>query len=146
MDCPIDTDRNLLFGVLALQADLIDSRQFIDACTLWTTRKNVPLADVLVQNGWLLPADKSHVEYLVDRKLQRHGGDAKASLAFVPDQVKRSLAALGDADIHRSLAICRGLTATPLTATVSYIPEKRQPLSPGTVACHRRSRANLAGP
>ncbi len=115
---PIDTDRNLLFGVLALQADLIDSQEFIDACTLWTTRKTVPLADVLVQQGWLLPADKSHVEYLVDRKLQRHGGDAKASLAFVPDQIKRSLAALGDADVHRSLADLPRTQDSLLTATV----------------------------
>jgi PAS domain-containing protein len=30
VDCSIDADRNLLFGVLALQADLIDSRQFIE--------------------------------------------------------------------------------------------------------------------
>ena len=76
--------------------------------------------------GWLLPTDKSHVEYLVDRKLQRHGGDAKASLAFVPDQIKRSLAALGDADIHRSLAELPRPDATLLTATVNYVPEERQ--------------------
>jgi len=61
---------NLLFGVLALQADLIDSRKFIDACTLWTTRKSVPLVDVLVQNGWLSPADKSHVD---SAKSNSHG-------------------------------------------------------------------------
>ena len=113
MGCPIDTDRNLLFGVLALQADLIDSRQFIDACTLWTTRKHVPLADVLLQNGWLLPTDKSHVDYLVERKMQRHGGDAKASLASAPDQVKRSLAALGTPIFSGHWAICRGLTLRP---------------------------------
>ncbi len=126
MVCPIDTDRNLLFGVLALQSDLIDSRKFIDACTLWATHKDVPLADLLVQQGWLLPADKSHVEYLVDRKLQRHGGDAKASLAFVPDQIKRSLAALGDADIHRSLAELPRPQDKLLTTTVNYVPEERQ--------------------
>ena len=36
----MDNDRNLLFGVLALQADLIDTRQFVEACTLWATRKD----------------------------------------------------------------------------------------------------------
>ena len=30
-----DTDRNLLFGVLALQADLIDAAQFAEACSAW---------------------------------------------------------------------------------------------------------------
>src|SRR5207249_3216411 len=38
-EIPMDTDRNLLFGVLALQADLIDPQQFIEACLLWTSRK-----------------------------------------------------------------------------------------------------------
>jgi PAS domain S-box-containing protein len=100
----MDSDRNLLFGVLALQADLIDSVQFVEACTLWTTRKQAALADLLVERGWIAPADKEHVEYLVERKLQKHGGDAQASLADAPDHVKRSLAALDDADIQRSLA------------------------------------------
>jgi eukaryotic-like serine/threonine-protein kinase len=121
----IETDRNLLFGVLALQADLIDSRQFIDACTLWTTRKSTPLADVLLENGWLEPTDRSHVEYLVERKMQKHGGDPKASLALAPDEIKRSLAALGDVDIHRSLADLPRPDGTSSATTVSYIPEKR---------------------
>jgi hypothetical protein len=28
----VDTDRNLLFGVLALQTDLIDNDRFAEAC------------------------------------------------------------------------------------------------------------------
>src|SRR4051794_15372280 len=99
----MDTDRNLLFGVLALQADLIDATQFVEACTLWSTRKNTSLADLLLERGWILPEDRSHVEYLLQRKLGRHGGDAAASLATVGDDVKRSLAALNDVDIQQSL-------------------------------------------
>src|SRR5262245_10216124 len=45
------TDRNLLFGVLALQADLIDVRQFAEACTVWASRKTVPLSGVLIERG-----------------------------------------------------------------------------------------------
>src|SRR6516225_3653575 len=93
---PMDHDRNLLFGVLALQADLIDSVQFVEACTLWTARKQMTLAALLVERGWITPADKAHVDYLIERKLQKHGGDAQASLAAAPDHVKRSLAALED--------------------------------------------------
>ena len=40
-----DTDRNLLFAVLALQADLIDTQRFVQACTLWASRKDTPLAE-----------------------------------------------------------------------------------------------------
>ena len=45
----MDADRNLLFGVLALQADLIDSAQFAEACTSWSSRKDTPLAGLLVE-------------------------------------------------------------------------------------------------
>src|SRR5260370_37603013 len=100
----MDTDRNLLFGVLALQAGLIDSPQFIEACLLWTGRKDVPLADLLVERGWIEPADRAHVEYLVGRKLHKHGGDPRASPAALPDAGKRSLATLGDEGGRRSRA------------------------------------------
>jgi len=99
------TDRNLLFGVLALQADLIDQSQFVEACTLWTTRKHVPLADLLVERRWLTTADRAHVEWLLGRQLQRHRGDARASLAAVADgAVRRALFALEDVTVHQSLA------------------------------------------
>ena len=35
----MDADRNLLFAVLVLQADVIDADKFIQVCTLWTARK-----------------------------------------------------------------------------------------------------------
>ena len=49
----MDTDRNLLFAVLALQADLIDRERFVQACTLWAARKNTPIAELLIEQGWL---------------------------------------------------------------------------------------------
>jgi PAS domain S-box-containing protein len=100
----MDTDRNLLFGVLALQADLIDRAQFVEACTLWAASKETPLANLLVGRGWIQPDDRVHLDYLLARKLQRYGGDARASLATAGDDIKRSLAAVDDPDIQRSLA------------------------------------------
>src|SRR5262245_18061592 len=52
-----DTDRNLLFAVLALQADLIDRDRFVQACTLWASRKDRPIAALLVEQGWLSAED-----------------------------------------------------------------------------------------
>ena len=74
---PRATDRNLLFGVLALQADLIEDTQFIEACGAWAARKDVLLADLLVERGWITPADRDDVERLVQRKLKKHGGDPR---------------------------------------------------------------------
>jgi serine/threonine protein kinase len=124
----MDTDRNLLFGVLALQADLLDKNRFAEACSAWATQKDTPLADLLVERGWLTPEDRSHVEYLLDRKLKKHNGDARASLAEVTtDPVRLSLVALGDAAIHESLA---GMATPPapghvLLSTTAHMPGSR---------------------
>jgi PAS domain S-box-containing protein len=123
----MDTDRNLLFGVLALQAGLIDQQQFLDACLLWTSRKGATLADLLLERGWIEPDDRAHVEYLLGRKLRKHGGDPRASLAVLPDDVKRSLAALNDEDIHRTLAELPGRHECPSdAATVDHLPGPRE--------------------
>jgi PAS domain S-box-containing protein len=121
----MDTDRNLLFGVLALQADLIDAPQFIEACLLWTTRKNEHLADLLLERGWIEPADRAHVEYLLERKLHKHGGNAHASLAAIPDDIKHSLAALEDDDIQRSVA-GGPLPAESQPATIDHVPAQAE--------------------
>jgi eukaryotic-like serine/threonine-protein kinase len=99
----MDTDRNLLFGVLALQAGLIDAGQFVEVCALWATQKACPLSDLLVERGWVLPEDLTHLEHLLQRKLQKHGGDARAGLATLPEQLRRSLAATGDEEVCRSI-------------------------------------------
>jgi PAS domain S-box-containing protein len=117
-----DADRNLLFGVVALQAELIDAQQFAEVCALWTACKNTPLADLLIERGWILPDDRLHVDYLLARKLRTHAGDARASLAAVPDHVKRSLAALDDADIQRSLAGAPPPATAHLVATIDHVP------------------------
>ena len=122
----MNTDRNLLFGVLALQADVIDADQFIKACTLWTTRKQIPLADLLIELGWVTPSDKADVERLVERKLRRHGGDPRAGLAAVADHVKRSLAALQDDDIQRSLCDLPGPDAATTMVTVDDVPKPQE--------------------
>jgi PAS domain S-box-containing protein len=122
----MDTDRNLLFGVLALQADLIDATQFIEACLLWTTRKKEHLADLLLERGWIQPADRVHVEYLLERKLHKHGGNTHASLAAIPDDIKTSLAALDDEDVQRSLAGVPLSAEAPPVATIDHVPAQAE--------------------
>jgi serine/threonine-protein kinase len=100
----MDIDHNLLFAVLALQADLLDDSRFVEACALWAAHKQTPLPDLLVQRGWLTPEGRSDVERLLARKVAEHGGDARASLAEVTtDHVRRSLAGVADPDVLRTL-------------------------------------------
>ena len=72
------TDRNLLFGLIAMQSDLIEMRQFVDACTLWGSRKENSLAEILEEQGWLLPEDRQHVDYLLKRRMQKAGETSRA--------------------------------------------------------------------
>jgi serine/threonine-protein kinase len=115
----MDTDRNLLFGVLALQADLIDAARFAEACTAWSAHKGVPLADLLVERAWITATDKADIERLLQRKLARHGDDPRASLAAVADdEVQRVLAMLNDPAIEESLAGLSGQGGQGLVTTV----------------------------
>jgi serine/threonine protein kinase/tetratricopeptide (TPR) repeat protein len=121
----MDTDRNLLFGVLALQADLLDRAQFVEACALWANQKQTSLADLLVARGWLTPEDRADVEKLLQRKLRKHGGNTQLSLAeLTSDVLRQSLADIGDAEVRRSLVI---LSATQDgdagLATTDHVPQ-----------------------
>jgi serine/threonine-protein kinase len=122
----VSADRNLLFGVLALQAGLIDNDQFARAWALWAAQKDAPLADVLVAQGWLTAEDRSHVDYLLQRKLHRHQGDARASLAAVTtDEARRALAGVADPQVRQSLAALPTPTSPALGATTAYQPQRR---------------------
>jgi hypothetical protein len=57
-------------------------------------RPDTTLADLLVERGWVLPADRGPLDYLVERKLQKHGGDARASLAAAGQEAALSVDAL----------------------------------------------------
>jgi hypothetical protein len=49
-----DTDRNLLFGVLALQADFLDASRFAQACAAWA-------AAAMRTPAWPLPSTPKRV-------------------------------------------------------------------------------------
>src|SRR5258708_2755328 len=100
------SDRNLLFGLLALQMDFLSRDQLIEAMNAWMVQKETPLGEILCSRGVLDPGDRGDIERLVARHIQRHGGDAQASLAAVRVEpaVRSALERLGDADLQASLA------------------------------------------
>ena len=101
----IAADRQLLFGLLALQNGLIDQGALVAAFQAWTRDKAMAMADHLVARGDLDTDDRSAVEALVDRHLKKHGGDVEKSLAAVPAgrSTRERLADLGDPDIEATL-------------------------------------------
>src|SRR6516164_7033151 len=98
-------DRNLLFGLLALQNGLINQGQLVAAFQAWTLDKARALADQLVSRGDLDADQCAGVEAMVGLHLKKHDGDAEKSLAVIPAgrSTRESLAALGDPDIEHSL-------------------------------------------
>ena len=76
-------DRNLLFGVLALQMDFITRDALIDSLRDWTTQKCKPLGQILVERGDLSAARRELLEPLVDEHVWQHDQDPAASLASV---------------------------------------------------------------
>jgi hypothetical protein len=102
----IGADRNLLFGLLALENGLIDQVQLVAAFQAWTLDKARALADHLVGRGDLDADDRSAVDALVARHIKKHGGDVERSLAAMPAgrSTREGLAQLSDADIGASIA------------------------------------------
>src|SRR3954453_22336285 len=87
----MDADRNLLFGVLALQLDLIDSPRFAEACAAWAARKDQPLGDLLVERGWITATDREEGNRVMGRKLEKAGGDARNLLGTIADATIREV-------------------------------------------------------
>jgi serine/threonine-protein kinase len=101
----ISADRNLLFGMLALQIGLIDQSKLVAAFQAWTLDKARSLGDHLVTHGDLDPEQCALLETLVAQHLKKHR-DAGESLAAVPAgrSTRESLARLGDPDLGALIA------------------------------------------
>jgi eukaryotic-like serine/threonine-protein kinase len=67
-------DRDLLFGLLALQIGLIDQGQLVAAFQAWTRNRSRPLAAHLGDGKTLDADDRAAIEVLVERHLKRHDG------------------------------------------------------------------------
>ncbi len=99
-------DRNLLFGILALQMDFIGRDALIAAMHAWVLDKAKPLGQILLDQGALAGADHPLLEAMVQRHLEKHGGDVERSLAAAaaPDAVRAELRRITDDELHASLA------------------------------------------
>jgi serine/threonine-protein kinase len=81
---PPPPDRNLLFAAVALRAGLLDPVRFAEACSAWAARKDVPLADLLAERGWLTPGGRARADGLLERCLREHAGGGTAGTS-TPD-------------------------------------------------------------
>jgi formylglycine-generating enzyme required for sulfatase activity/serine/threonine protein kinase len=99
-------DRNLLFGILALQMDFISRDALVQAMNAWVLDKEKPLGRVLVGQQALGEDEHALLEVLVQKHLQRHGNDPQKSLAVISSlaSVRQDLEQVADPDVQASLA------------------------------------------
>jgi serine/threonine protein kinase len=107
---PLTADRNLLFGIMALQMDFISRDHLIAAMNAWVLDKGKSLGQILAEQGALRKEDRDLLEGLIKRHLQMHGDNVQKSLAalnsvgFLHDDLQN----VADADVHASLAFVAG--------------------------------------
>jgi serine/threonine-protein kinase len=100
-------DRNLLFGILALQIDFIDRDALVVAMNAWVLDKTKPLGQIFVEQG-KLTAERLHLlEALVAEHLRVHGDDPQKSLSALSSvsPVRKDLHQIQDADLQHSLSL-----------------------------------------
>jgi serine/threonine-protein kinase len=99
-------DRNLLFGILALQIDFIGGDALIAAMQAWVLDKAKPLGQILVEQGSLPPDARDLLEALVRKHLEIHGGDPERSLASASSigSGREVIQTIADPDVQASLA------------------------------------------
>jgi WD40 repeat protein/serine/threonine protein kinase/tetratricopeptide (TPR) repeat protein len=99
-------DRNLLFGILALQNNFIDRDALVSAFNSWITEKGRPLGKILHERGSLARDELALLEALVSKHLERFGNDPQKSLASLSSigSVRDDLERVADDDLHKSLA------------------------------------------
>ena len=125
MSAPL-ADRNLLFGILALQMDFINRVQLIAAMQAWVFDKSNPVGQILGEQKALTPDHHAWLEAGVEKHLAAHGNDAEKSLAAVSSVggVRQQLAAIADADVQASLVHVATATLPhdiPV-GTIDYVP------------------------
>lgn len=137
---PTTAEPNLLFGVLALQADAIDVQKLDHACRLWAVRRRAPLAEILEERRWITPERRALVEHALERKLAESHGDPRAALeAALDERARKVLAGITHPLIRQALASPSAGVPAP-TASTNGRPSGNGTPAPVPVVAPRRPR------
>lgn len=109
------SDRNLLFGIIALQMDFVTEAALLDGVHAWSLDKEKDLGDVLCEQNSLTPEYFNLLNPLVDAHISQHGGDPRESLAALSSdaEIVTSLEQIVDDDLQASLSLLTKPDAAP---------------------------------
>lgn len=77
---PAGRDRNLLFGIFAIQMRFISGDDFVAAAAAWSTEPEVSLSERLVNSNAMSAADRDLVNSLIAKAIEHYDGDATVTL------------------------------------------------------------------
>jgi tetratricopeptide (TPR) repeat protein/tRNA A-37 threonylcarbamoyl transferase component Bud32 len=112
------TDRDLLFGILAVQMNFVSRDQLMTAIHARVLDKHLPLGELLLKSGALTPERHALLDALTTEHLLGHGGDTRRSLAAIRQSCTRTdlLQSLSDAGVDR---IMEAIEAEPASEVPS---------------------------
>lgn len=98
-------DRNLLFGVLAVQLDFVSRDDLISATSEWMHNKEQPLSSLFVAQGKINDEESRLIESVVQKHLARNNDDPRQSLESIEafEAIRSTLGELPDTEIRKSL-------------------------------------------
>jgi serine/threonine-protein kinase len=138
------SDRNLLFGILALQVNFISRDALIKGMNAWVLEKHRPLGEILGEQGALSPQRRDLLEAMLCEHLKVHDDDAQKSLAALWSvrSVRSDLAGIADSDVQTTVGHMVGAAAeeTEWGMTEAYAP----PTTPHAVR-YKRLRPHARG-
>ncbi len=122
-------DRNLLFGVLALQMDFITREQLIAAMQAWAFDKTKPLGEILLNRKHLAEDNRQLLEALVKKHLEMHDNNTEKSLSAISsmNDVKTDLLSIKDADVQASVGHISTGSKTELDPYATVAPTGFKP-------------------
>jgi len=118
-------DRNLLFGVLAVQLDFVSRDDLIATTSRWILDKQQPLSQGFVQQGLLSDEESQLIETVAQKHLDRHQGDPRQTLQSIEafESLRQTLDNLND-EAPRSTIEFDTLPAAPSDAFATQaLPE-----------------------
>ncbi len=100
------SDRDLLYGVLAVQMEFVDRQQMIEAVQVRHAGESDSLGEILLKQGALAEDSKRTLDALVEDHLALHSNNAAKSLATLSgtDSLEDELRTLGFPDLNATLA------------------------------------------
>lgn len=110
-----NSDRNLLFGILALRMDFISRESLVKAMNDWVLDKEKPLGEILVANEALSPRKRDLLEQMVDAHVEDHEAEPGKSLAALSSvgSVREDLAGVEDSDVQDAMTYVSIATHSP---------------------------------